>query len=1105
MAELPTKACWEAEDARVILANEALERNDPVFLATHSPVEDFQVGGSHSSDISEHTEQGLLDALSASSNHHAFCVVEGEPGSGKSHLIRWLAVRWPKDEPLQPLLIQRLDGSLQGTLQQLQRALPDDHQHLFEQVGRPQDRTLAGRAGLFLKTLAQSLRPNFFVNPPEDAEWCERFGLAEILDDTSLVDQWKAPERIIELLSGKKGKRDQELARFNLQDMAELELLLRPLKPPTPRAVRFKNELKKEAQAIRQLTEQELVNPNIQEDLRRRFDYSYKLVDALNDRHNSAVQNVLGISTDGLKELFLRLRRALRGRRLVLLLEDITAWEGVDRQLIDVLVTNVETRRDQDLCPMISVVGVTPAYFQNRSFQANYTQRITHHIRLGNPSDTQDYQEVSALRTPKSQIAFAARYLRATRASVQRLTEWNGGPDSVPNRCNTCRHKEPCHREFGNHDGVGLFPFTEQAITRLYGLLRDPQHMATYQTPRGMLQGVLSPTLQHPAVLEAGEYPGSEVETELIPEDERRLFDHGQMAEVLEARIDDRSVRERMRRLMAYWGIKGTAATRTLADGDGTLVYGGVRQEIYQAFDLPWLGDETPGGVVAPLQPEPDQPVVDAPTSPNIGDRGSGGSARPGRQEPRGTARPRIPDGPRRMTTTQLVRVKQDIARWVESKKPERPNELNRLAYEVLDRLNWTHLEVTPWMRSRLFTEDTVILKDTKPTKGTYLILDRESWVEKGIGAYQALRAGTTDVSDQEAESYRRNYATMQRKLGSLASAKVQEWLPSLEEGVAWEILGSAAQILLARAWLRGNVSPLAGSSEQWRAVIRDEGDAVSNPQDRVDSWGALVDATGGSHGTLRKLLRLSLTLPEYQPDPEHDKESTFLGLVDRQVVAAVTNLPRTFQMLSQPLSVQGLGGKLSELKRLAEIAGDVNKQLKNIPRYEADRLAERARFVERMSRSSSIRQHILRVDKVVEEIAGYFPNNVAESVQAWRKVRQELESQGFLASGADYAGATVEQFMDRVLDGDVPKPEDRAQAFAWTLEAPTNALRTANKGFEVAEDVVGRLLEYVDEYLQGTSGGSGTIERVHQTGERIQQAADKAIEGLEGVSNGSS
>jgi len=65
----------------------------------------------------------------------------------------------------------------------------------------------------------------------------------------------------------------------------------------------------------------------------------------------------------GLKELFRRLRRKLReeGRKLVLLLEDVTSFQGVDNLLIDVLVTDSQTRPDE--CDLISVVGLTPDYF----------------------------------------------------------------------------------------------------------------------------------------------------------------------------------------------------------------------------------------------------------------------------------------------------------------------------------------------------------------------------------------------------------------------------------------------------------------------------------------------------------------------------------------------------------------------------------------------------------------------------------------------------------------------------------------------------------------------------------------------------------------------
>src|SRR3546814_5966165 len=79
-----------------------------------------------------------------------------------------------------------------------------------------------------------------------------------------------------------------------------------------------------------------------------------QLMQALNLRRNDAVQNLLGVSAEGLKTLFRQVRQALavRGQRLVLLLADITSWEGIDDSLIDVLVTNAGTR--DDMCPLRS-------------------------------------------------------------------------------------------------------------------------------------------------------------------------------------------------------------------------------------------------------------------------------------------------------------------------------------------------------------------------------------------------------------------------------------------------------------------------------------------------------------------------------------------------------------------------------------------------------------------------------------------------------------------------------------------------------------------------------------------------------------------------------
>ena len=93
--------CWEAESATDILRSFALDgESEARFMATHSPITGLVVTGTESYDVAEATEEGLLEALKVPNRHHAMCVVEGEAGSGKSHLIRWLKVKWPKGDDL---------------------------------------------------------------------------------------------------------------------------------------------------------------------------------------------------------------------------------------------------------------------------------------------------------------------------------------------------------------------------------------------------------------------------------------------------------------------------------------------------------------------------------------------------------------------------------------------------------------------------------------------------------------------------------------------------------------------------------------------------------------------------------------------------------------------------------------------------------------------------------------------------------------------------------------------------------------------------------------------------------------------------------------------
>src|SRR3546814_5774009 len=95
---------------------------------------------------------------------HAFCVVQGEPGSGKSHLIRWLFVNWLQSDDIK-LLLQRADGSLEGALRQLRERLPSEFQDLFDKLGLRHLATEHGRSNIFLAILSNALYPCHFYPP----------------------------------------------------------------------------------------------------------------------------------------------------------------------------------------------------------------------------------------------------------------------------------------------------------------------------------------------------------------------------------------------------------------------------------------------------------------------------------------------------------------------------------------------------------------------------------------------------------------------------------------------------------------------------------------------------------------------------------------------------------------------------------------------------------------------------------------------------------------------------------------------------------------------------------------------------------------------------
>jgi hypothetical protein len=1085
VSPLPNEACWRAEAVAPVISNEALEGAEGVFLATHTPITGFQVFGSHAGEILEASERGLMAALSKPDRQHAFCVVLGEPGSGKSHLIRWLSVNWDQENDVK-LLLQRDDGSLEGALRQLQEALPPEFSELFKGLHQRHRARLRGRANSFLGNLANALHPSHFDPPLEDVDWCEANLPGELLFHRVVREEWPAPQRILTLIEGADRNRNSETASFNLFDIETLARACREIRGSgvPGKTEKLAERLQAEAVVIREYREAKWSAEEAELELKGRLRASAELMAALNRRRNDAIQTVLGVSADGLKTLFRQVRRELaqRGKRLVLLLEDITSWEGIDDSLIDVLVTNADTR-DGDMCPLISVVGVTPNYHQR--LYGNYRGRVTHELRLGDKQGG-GLQDVASLRRPEDRRAFAARYLAAVRAGVSLLKTWRedirSAPAPPPNKCGGCDKQPACHAAFGAHDGVGLFPFTEAALERFFGGLNPHDGELTWKTPRGILQGVLSPTLSQPEAIGAGLYPTVLLENAALTPESRQLSPR--LARILEARASDDETLARLQRLSAYWGDKERADTTALRGGG--LAFAGIPATVFEALSLPWPGEAEPstGGVVAPAQPivaEPEvQPSVGAPdpmpAQPQV--RRLGPQITTTRQAPEPPSRRNAP------ARSQLERQRGQLRAWTQTGVLESPSDWNSAVYTLLREIDPRSIGLDPYTFGRIFTAERVKIEGTTGGQRNYLVLKQETWLQEGLEAYVALRLDT-QMSSADGAFHRQRLARLMRRLSQLALEHAEKRLPRHEDGARWSPIDGVVQVLLARAWLRGVVAPTADVAEQVRAVLSQEDESGGEIAARCAPWREFLNATHAWQQRYRDVLFQALSLSQ-------GRTSGF-GLADAgMIVRPLIRLRDSLRFDPAPAAAKECG--IPEFEKLPDLVNDA-PLLTRTAGVELQQIRGRAQSLDPLLRGRSIKAHMARLDGAINGVAEHLLQAAPDRVDAWTTALRKIAPR--LAEDADRA---VEDLLGDLAEDGAGPPSDGRALLAWLATAPARDLEEFRAQAALGEQVIETLLAPVRDCVADLArGGGSSLEAIHAAGQRLREALHQAETSSEG------
>ncbi|MGQ4807022.1 hypothetical protein NKDENANG_00360 [Candidatus Entotheonellaceae bacterium PAL068K] len=486
--------CWQKDRVYTVMNPDAESVSDEVFLAVHSdhpltlmdPNPASRQDGTGSRWQLEPRE--FLQAFFDPSRRHVQAIVQGDSGSGKSHFIKWMALNIQEQEDRYLLTIPKAGMSLRRIVERIIAILPQDRQQPYQerlnQIGQ-HAATREQRRESLINRIAEAINSDSrrAEQLSEEEEWLIG-NLPSIFYDPHL-----------RTFLDKQGGVIDDLVEHIFEAPYNYERL-------ESRRVFRREDLPLVAQDIHQMSRkaQQALAPLVSDDVLA----SSALV-VINRNLDRAIPLVLNFTGDQLIELMLDLRRCLRdaGKQLVLLIEDFARLQGIDGALLQALIeAGSETN---GLCEMRWAMAVTRGYYES---SANTVQTRTHFlIDMDLPTSGSD-----AVASTEYIVSFAARYLNAARLTGESLQEWRDvnrdatHEDDVPNACDSCEFRTPCHAAFGAIYGLGLYPFTQNGILNMAGR-KDP-HLSERFNPRVLIKDVLAEVLgNYGSALEGGQFP----------------------------------------------------------------------------------------------------------------------------------------------------------------------------------------------------------------------------------------------------------------------------------------------------------------------------------------------------------------------------------------------------------------------------------------------------------------------------------------------------------------------------------------------------------------------------------------------------------------------
>jgi hypothetical protein len=532
-SQFPHVVCWDAESRQEVTNSVALRVRESIFHATHFPIPIRRLNlGIDPPTSAPYSENEFLSDFLQPRATHLFCLAVGDTGTGKSHLIRWL---WRQIERRREARwrVVHVPRSAANLADMLKCILADDFRgeeidKIRQELQRTVKMTVNAARDRVLDELAFVLRAENLqaarldgrthLQFPQDTDHAEIILplLPSMLRDAAIRKHLSSDEsgiisRLARHVMGERQSRDDA---HNLK-WAPTDLLV-PLRVSI-----------KAGEEARSLAE------TLLSDERQRTLTS----DVLNRVSSDALASLVGLKQGNLREAMRSIRRQLRAReqQLLLLIEDLSVSQGVDRELVEALLPEESA---EDLCVLRSVVGLTHEDLAH--MLANVRGRVDIATAFNVPIAEGGVDGVN----DKDIADFVSRYLNAARYSLEDLDVWQTTSTSEAELATFCEvsgcpNRAECHGVFGEVNGRGLYPFNLVSLARLYRNLHGEGRTAF--NPRLLVRRVIDEMLQR------GE---AQIPTHMFPGPD--LLDWFSLAEVgatVQVRLDERYRATQARRI----------------------------------------------------------------------------------------------------------------------------------------------------------------------------------------------------------------------------------------------------------------------------------------------------------------------------------------------------------------------------------------------------------------------------------------------------------------------------------------------------------------------------------------------------------------------------